>query len=77
MSLFDPVIAMFQRGGLVIWPILVFSLYAVGLIVERWLHYREQGRLLEQHWSRLQAMGKTSQARHVRWSGSWLDRSHT
>lgn len=30
----------FEQGGIVMWPILFFSVYAMALVVERWLSYR-------------------------------------
>jgi len=57
MQFLDPVITTFQRGGLVMWPILLFSLYAIGLIVERWLYYREQNRMLVENWTRIRDLG--------------------
>ena len=57
MTLVESLFSTFQRGGLVMWPILLFSLYAVTLIVERWRYYRRQDALLREHWARLDAQG--------------------
>ncbi len=31
----------FHKGGLIMWPILAFSIYGLALCVERWRFYRE------------------------------------
>lgn len=56
MTLFESIFTTFQRGGLVMWPIIILSLYAMGLIVERWLYYRDQNRQLMEQWEQLQGM---------------------
>jgi biopolymer transport protein ExbB len=55
MTFIESLFATLQRGGLVMWPILLFSLYAVTLIVERWRYYRRQDLLLREQWARLDA----------------------
>jgi len=42
MELFNAVISTFTRGGLVMWPIAIFSLYGFILIIERWQSYKQQ-----------------------------------
>jgi len=42
MEFFNAVISTFTRGGLVMWPIAVFSLYGFILIIERWQSYKQQ-----------------------------------
>ena len=57
MTLIESFFSTFQRGGLMMWPILLFSLYAVTLIVERWQYYRRQDLLLREQRTRLDAQG--------------------
>lgn len=57
MTLIESFFSTFQRGGLMMWPILFFSLYAVTLIVERWRYYRRQDLLLQEQRTRLDAQG--------------------
>lgn len=42
MEFFNAVISTFTRGGLVMWPIAIFSLYGFILIIERWQSYKQQ-----------------------------------
>lgn len=42
MDFFNAIILTFTRGGLVMWPIAIFSLYGFALIIERWLFYKQQ-----------------------------------
>jgi len=32
----------FSKGGVIMWPILVFAVYGVALCIERWRHYKRQ-----------------------------------
>jgi len=57
MTFIESLFSTFQRGGLMMWPILLFSLYAITLIVERWRYYRHQDLLLRKQWTRLDAQG--------------------
>lgn len=40
MSQITSITVTFEQGGVVMWPILFFSVYAMALVVERWLSYR-------------------------------------
>ncbi len=40
MSQITSIAVTFEQGGIVMWPILFFSVYAMALVVERWLSYR-------------------------------------
>ncbi len=42
MEFINAVISTFTRGGLVMWPIVIFSLYGFILIIERWQSYKQQ-----------------------------------
>lgn len=53
MTFIESLFSTFQRGGLMMWPILFFSLYAVTLIVERWRYYRRQDLLLREQRAQL------------------------
>lgn len=46
MDFFSTIFLTFSRGGLVMWPIAIFSLYGFALIMERWQFYKQQQALL-------------------------------
>jgi biopolymer transport protein ExbB len=46
MGFFDSLTSWFAKGGVVMWPILLFSVYGTALCWERWLNYRRQERAL-------------------------------
>lgn len=46
MDFLNAITLTFSRGGLVMWPIAIFSLYGFALIIERWLFYKQQHELL-------------------------------
>jgi biopolymer transport protein ExbB len=39
MEQINGVVTTFEQGGIVMWPILFFSIYATALIIERWMRY--------------------------------------
>lgn len=42
MHFFSVLINWFSKGGVIMWPILFFSVYGTALCYERWKHYRKQ-----------------------------------
>jgi len=46
-AIVDSVASAFQRGGPVMYVILMVSIYTTALCIERWLHYRRHHRLLK------------------------------
>jgi biopolymer transport protein ExbB len=37
----------FAKGGVIMWPILLFAVYGVALCIERWRHYRKKEQAVE------------------------------
>lgn len=42
MSIFHTAVDYFQRGGVVMWPLLLCSIIAVAIAVERWIFFRKE-----------------------------------
>jgi biopolymer transport protein ExbB len=40
----------FSKGGIIMWPILLFSVYGMALCFERWMSYRKEERALSLRW---------------------------
>src|SRR5574344_1330680 len=42
MGIFHTAVDYFQRGGVVMWPLLLCSIIAVAIAVERWIFFRKE-----------------------------------
>lgn len=45
-----------EKGGPVMWPIIISSVYGTALCVERWLFYRREAALLAARWIEIEAL---------------------
>ena len=45
------VIEWFSKGGIIMWPILLFSVYGVALCFERWMSYKKEEKALSSRWT--------------------------
>jgi biopolymer transport protein ExbB len=45
------VIEWFSKGGVIMWPILLFSVYGMSLCFERWMQYRKEEKALSSRWT--------------------------
>ena len=67
MSLFTTALTYFQRGGLIMWPLLLCSLAAIVLAVERYIFYKQadSGSAFAQDFCRLLAEDKLADAENL------------
>ena len=53
MDFFIELVNWFSKGGVIMWVILAFSIYGMGLCFERWMNYRKQERALSDRWQKI------------------------
>lgn len=71
MDLLTGIVEGFQRGGLVMWPIALFSLYGFALVAERWLLFRAQNNLLSTASDSLSGITGLGQVKTNNQADSW------
>lgn len=56
MGFLQALVHWFTKGGVIMWPILVFSIYGISLCYERWMHYKQEDKTLAARWAGINDM---------------------
>ena len=51
MDFLQTLLNWFSKGGIIMWPILIFSVYGMSLCYERWMHYLREDKALAGSWA--------------------------